>query len=180
MRLVRLLLCLFLLASAGTARAQVEIAFYSKDLASTFPHAFVRLTGTDETTGQAFDTNYGFTPMRVTPGILFGPVRGMIQTVDPVYVSRSDRHFSLQLSREQYLSVVAMVERWRDSPQPNYRLESRNCVHFVAEMASLLGLHAPPARGLMKKPRSFLEKVTRDNQMLIAQWPGPAGQPAGQ
>jgi hypothetical protein len=180
MRLVRLLVFLLLLASAGTARAQAEIAFYSKDLASTFPHAFVRLTGIDETTGRPFDTNYGFTPVRVTPGILFGPVRGMIQTADPVYVSRSDRHFSLRLNRDQYRLVVAAVERWRDTPQPNYRLESRNCVHFVAEVASLLGLHAPPARGLMKKPRSFLEKATRDNQALIAQWPGPAGQPAGQ
>jgi hypothetical protein len=152
-------------------------------LASTFPHAFVRLTGIDETTGQPFDANYGFTPVRVTPGILLGPVRGMMHTADPLYVSRSDRHFSLKLSRDQYRAVVAVVEKWRDAQQPSYRLESRNCVHFVAEVATVLGLHAPPARGLMKRPRSFLQKVTGDNRALIAQWEGPSvtpGQSVGQ
>jgi hypothetical protein len=175
MRLVRIFLFLLLLGWAATARAQVEIAFYSKDLASTFPHAFVRLTGIDQTTGQPFDTNYGFTPVRVTPGILFGPVNGMIHTADPVYVSSSDRHFSLILDDDQYRAVLAAVERWHVAPQPSYRLNSRNCVHFVAEIATLLGLHAPPARGLMTKPKSFLQKVTADNSALIAQWPVRSG-----
>lgn len=170
MRLVRLLLLFLLLGWGGVARAEVEIGFYSKDLASTFPHAFVRLTGVDTTTGQGFDTNYGFTPVRVSPGVLFGSVDGMIQTVDPEYVSRSDRHFSLKLDTEQYRAVLAVVEQWRTAPQPNYRLNSRNCVHFVAEVAAALGLHAPPAKGLMKKPKSFLQKVTSDNAALIAQW----------
>ena len=170
MRLVRLLLFVALLGWGGAARAEVEIGFYSKDFASTFPHAFVRLTGTDESTGQSYDTNYGFTPVRLSTGILFGSVNGMIQTVDPVYVSRSDRHFSLKLNDEQYRAVLAVVEKWRTAPQPNYRLNSRNCVHFVADIAGALGLHAPPAKGLMKKPKSFLQKVTRDNMALIAQW----------
>src|SRR3712207_8844051 len=43
-------LCLFLLVLAfawpQAARAAVEIHFYSKDLGASFPHAFVRLTGT--------------------------------------------------------------------------------------------------------------------------------------
>ncbi|HEU5482855.1 MAG TPA: hypothetical protein VFU80_07190, partial [Sphingomicrobium sp.] len=106
----------------------------------------------------------------VGPEILFGPVRGMIQTVDPVYVSRSDRHFSLKLTGEQYRTVLAVVEKWRSAPQPSYRVNSRNCVHFVAEVATALGFHAPPAKGLMKKPKSFLRKVTADNRVLIDQW----------
>lgn len=175
MRVLRLLLLVLLLGWGGVARAEVEIAFYSKDLASTFPHAFVRLTGTDQSTGQKFDVNYGFTPERISPGILFGSVRGMIQTVDPVYVSRSDRHFSLKLDDEQYRAVLAVVEKWRTAPQPSYRLNSRNCVHFIAEVASALGLHAPPARGLMKKPKSFLRKVTSDNSALIRQWESRTG-----
>lgn len=170
MRTVRLLLFLLLFAWGGAARAEVEIGFYSKDLASTFPHAFVRLTGTDERTGQPFDTNYGFTPERLTPGILFGSVDGMMQTLDPVYVSRSDRHFSLKLNENQYRAVLAVIEQWRTAPQPNYRLNSRNCVHFIADVAAALGLNAPPAKGLMKKPKSFLQKVTADNAALIAQW----------
>ena len=95
MRKLQLFLALVLIGWASPAFAEVEIRFQSKDFASTFPHAFVRLTGTDPATGQSIDTNYGFTPTGVGPGLLLGPVRGMIQTVDPVYVSRSDLHFTL-------------------------------------------------------------------------------------
>lgn len=170
MRQIRIVLLILLLGWAGVARAGVEVHFHSKDFASTFPHAFVRLTGTDPT-GRPIDVNYGFTPERLTGGILFGPVRGMMQTVDPLYVSRSDRHFSLKLTDQQYRTVLAIVERWHTAPQPNYHLNGRNCVHFVAEVASALGLHAPEDKRLMKKPKSFLRKVTEDNLALIEQWP---------
>jgi hypothetical protein len=52
-------LCLFILTAAwcGAANAEIEISFYSKDMASSFPHAYVRLTGTDEKTGQPVDLN---------------------------------------------------------------------------------------------------------------------------
>jgi len=166
-----LFLFLFLtLGWAGAALAGVEIQFYSKDTASTFPHAFVRLTGTDAQTGEAVDTNYGFTPVSVTPAILFGAVPGMMQTASRQYLERSDRHFSLKLTDSQYRSVLAVVERWRSAPQPNYRLNSRNCVHFVAEVAAALGLSAQPERRLVKKPKSFLRKVTQDNLALIQAW----------
>lgn len=160
----RLILFLLLLCWPAALAAQVEIHFYSKDLGNSFPHAFVRITGT------GIDTNYGFTAQRVSPAILMGPVKGKIQTVDPRYVARSDRHFSLKLSDDQYRTVLAVIAKWRDAPQPSYRLNRSNCVHFVAEVAQVLGLNAPPERKLMKKPRSFLEKVTRDNQALIANW----------
>lgn len=170
MRRIRLILLIILLGWAGAVRAEVDIHFHSKDFASTFPHAFVRLTGTDAS-GRHIDVNYGFTPERLTGGILFGPVRGMMQTVDPLYVSRSDRHFSLRLTEQQYRTVLAIVERWHNAPQPNYRLNGRNCVHFVAEVATALGLHAPDEKRLMKKPKSFLMKLTQDNLALIEQWP---------
>lgn len=167
-------LCLFLLvltlAWPQAARAAVEIHFYSKDLGASFPHAFVRLTGTVDSTGEQLDTNYGFTAVNVSPAVLMGPVAGKIQTVDPPYVARSLKHFSLPLSEEQYRSVLAVVERWRTTPQPSYRLNSRNCVFFVAEVAAALGLQAPPAPRLMKKPKSFLQKVTTDNSALIQSW----------
>lgn len=167
----RLLLFLLLtLGWAGTAAAEIEIHFHSKDMASTFPHAFVRLTGTDERTGEAVDINYGFTPVSLTPAILFGPVQGMMHTVSRQYLDRSDRHFSLKLTDAQYRAVLAVVERWRDAPQPNYRLNSRNCVHFVAEVAAALGLAAVPDRKLVKKPKSFLRRVTQDNLALIESW----------
>ena len=177
----RLILFVLLLCWPAALAAQIEIHFHSKDFGSSFPHGFVRLTGTIDSTGEAIDTNFGFTAVRVSPAILMGPVKGKIQTVDAEYVSRSDRHFSLGLTENQYRSVLAIVEKWRAAPQPSYRLNSSNCVHFVAEVARALGFNAPPDAKLMKKPRSYLEKVTRDNSVLIASWnrlPEAASQPA--
>lgn len=165
-----LLALLLLLAWPSAATAAVDIHFYSRDFGSSFPHGFVRLTGSVGSNGEAIDTNYGFTPVSVTPAILAGPVRGKIQTVNAAYVAGSVMHFSLRLSEDQYRAVLAVVERWRSLPQPSYRLNSRNCVFFVAEVAAALGLNAPAAPRLMKKPKSFLQKVTRDNQPLIAGW----------
>lgn len=170
MRRSLFLFALLVLGWSQAALAVVEVHFYSKDLASTFPHAFVRLTGTDEATGEAIDTNFGFTPVSVTPSILVGPVPGMIHKADAAYVARSDRHFSLRLSPQQHRAVIAVVERWRSHPQPNYRLNSRNCVHFIADVAAALGLYAPEFKPLMKKPKSFLRKVTQDNLALIQSW----------
>lgn len=76
---IRFFLILVFFGWGATARAQVDISFYSKDMASSFPHAYVRLTGTDDRTGQPIDVNYGFTPVSLGPGILFGSVRGMIE-----------------------------------------------------------------------------------------------------
>ena len=167
---MRSFLLFLMLAWAVPATAKVEIHFYSKDFGSSFPHGFVRLTGTVESTGEALDVNYGFTAMRVSPAILAGPVKGKIHTVNPHYVSRSDRHFSLELSDAQYRTVLRLVEEWRNIPQPSYLLNSRNCVFFVAEVAEAIGLKAAPVPKLMKKPKRFLQKVTEDNRALIASW----------
>ncbi len=179
MRLVRtfLIALLLMFGWAGAASAEMEIAFYSKDFASTFPHAYVRLTGTDDS-GKTIDTNYGFTPLGLGPGILLGSVKGMIETVDPVYVSRSDRHFALKLSDEQYRQVMATVEKWRTARQPSYRLNGRNCVDFVADVAKVLGLSAPVIPKLMKKPKSYLDTITQMNAALIASWTRPLGMAA--
>jgi hypothetical protein len=170
MRQLRLLIFFVVFAWCGTAQAQVEISFYSKDMASSFPHAYVRLTGTDDKTGQPVDVNYGFTPVSLGPGILFGPVRGMIESAGALYIARSDRHFTLKLSDEQYRKVIAIVEKWRTAPQPSYRLNGRNCVSFVADIAIALGLDAPIIPKLMKKPKSYLNAVTDLNARVIAHW----------
>lgn len=170
MRHIRLILLLFLASWSAAASAQVEISFYSKDMASSFPHAYVRLTGTDDSTGQPIDVNYGFTPVSLGPGILFGSVRGMIESASQEYIARSDRHFSLKLTDDQYRQVIAIVDKWRDAPQPSYRLSGRNCIDFVAEIATTLGLQAPVIPKLMKKPRSYLDEIARLNSALIAGW----------
>jgi hypothetical protein len=178
MRILRLFLVLLSFGWSAVASAQVDISFYSKDMASSFPHAYVRLTGTDDRTGEAIDSNFGFTPVSLGPGVLFGSVRGMIESAGPEYIARSDRHFTLRLTDEQYRKVLAIVEKWRNAPQPSYRLNGRNCVTFVADIATALGLSAPVIPKLMKKPRSYLDEITRLNSALIQHWSEKlAGQP---
>jgi hypothetical protein len=139
-------------------------------MASSFPHAYVRLTGTDDATGKPVDVNYGFTPVSLSPGILFGAVRGTIESASPEYIARSDRHFALKLTDEQYRKVASTIQKWRDAPQPSYRLNGRNCIDFVADIAVALGLKAPVIPKLMKKPRSYLDEIARLNSALIAGW----------
>jgi hypothetical protein len=170
MRAIRLLVLFLTFAWSGAAFAQIEISFYSKDMASSFPHAYVRLTGTDEETGKAVDENYGFTPVSLGPGVLFGSVRGEIESAGAEYIARSDRHFALKLSDAQYHKVLAIVDNWRNAPQPSYRLNGRNCISFVADIATQLGLSAPVIPKLMKKPRSYLDEITRLNAAAIAHW----------
>ena len=177
-RAIRLFCLLLVFTWAGAASAQVEIAFYSKDMASSFPHAFVRLTGTLGEGGKPIDTNYGFTPVSTSPSILFGPVPGMLETASPEYLARSDRHFSLRLNDAQYLEVLGIIEKWRNARQPSYRLNGRNCIDFVAEIANALGIRAPVIPKLMKKPRSYLDEVARMNASAIANWNSPPIVPA--
>jgi hypothetical protein len=175
MRRIHILLFVFFAAWAGTAQAQIEIAFYSKDMASSFPHAFVRLTGVDDQTGKQIDDNYGFTPATLGMSILFGNVKGIVESAGPQYVARSDRHFALKLTDAQYRQVLAIVDQWRNAKQPSYNLDKRNCITFVSEIAIALGLKAPVLPKLMKKPRSYLNVITDMNSALISHWRvGPA------
>ena len=165
---MRLLLALFLLCGlpAG-ALAAVEIAFYSRELGgNNFPHAFVVLRGTVDATGERVDTSLGFTAHSVTPAILFGPVRGEVQVEGERQIARSDRQFALILSDERYHAVMAVIERWRNRPQPSYSLNRANCVHFVSEVAVAAGLRVDNQRRLMKRPRSFLQQVRSLNPQL--------------
>jgi hypothetical protein len=151
------------------AAAAVEIAFYSRELGgNNFPHAFVSLHGTLDSTGEQVDTSYGFTAHAVTPALLFGSVTGEVVVEGARQIARSNRQFALVLSDERYRAVIAVVERWRNRPQPSYNLNHRNCVHFVAELAETVGLRVEYVQRLMKRPRSFLEHVRGLNPRLGA------------
>jgi len=161
------LLALALFAFHAPAAAAVEIAFYSRELGGdNFPHAFVALHGTVDSTGEAIDTSYGFTAHTVTPALLFGSVSGEVVVEGERQIERSDRQFALVLSDERYAAVMAVVDRWRNAPQPSYNLNHRNCIHFVAELAEAVGLRVERADRLMKRPRSFLQHVRELNPEL--------------
>jgi len=165
---LRCLLALLLLALApAPAIAEVEIAFYSRELgANNFPHAFVVLRGTLDTTGEIVDTSLGFTAHSVTPAILLGSVRGEVVVEGERQIARSDRQFALTLTDDQYRAVMAVVERWRALPQPSYNLNRANCVWFVSEIAAAVGLRVEITQRLSKRPRSFFQGLRRLNPQL--------------
>ena len=85
---------IFSLLSAS-ANAEVTATFYSHDFGDHFPHALVKLNGTVDSTGEAIDANYGFTAVNTTPAILWGPVKGMIESKGANYIADSNAHFTL-------------------------------------------------------------------------------------
>ncbi|MBL0925496.1 MAG: hypothetical protein IBJ12_13665 [Sphingomonadaceae bacterium] len=165
-RFLTLLCAAFLSQLPATAQAEVLATFYSHDFGDHFPHAFVRVKGTVDSTGEAVDTNYGFTAVNVSPAILMGSVMGMIETKDAKYVSKSNAHFTLRLSDAEYAKLKAHVEQWRNLPGKSYNLNKRNCVHFVMEAAALLGLKVNRQSKFFKKPKSFTLELMRLNPGL--------------
>jgi hypothetical protein len=161
---------LFVAAIIGSvstsAQAEVIATFYSHDFGDHFPHAFVKLKGTVDATGEAVDTNYGFTAVSVSPAILMGSVKGMIETKDAKYVSKSNPHFSLRLSDAEYARFLVFVDKWRNLPGKSYSLNKRNCVHFAMEAAVLLGLNVNRQSKFFKKPKSFILEMMKLNPAL--------------
>ena len=167
-RLVRsAFLMIALLAASVPAAAAVQVSFYSRELGgNNFPHAFVSMSGTLDSTGERVDSSYGFTARSVSPAILFGPVSGEVIVEGPRQIARSNRQFTVTLNDERYRAVMAVVERWRTRQQPSYDLNRRNCVHFVGEVAEAAGLRVRYDQRLMKRPRSFLIAVREANPEL--------------
>lgn len=163
-RISLLLAALFFLLASAPAAAAVRLSFYSKEWGTSFPHAFIRLEGTVDATGEVVDTNFGFTAKTVSPAILLGSVAGEVVNSEPGYVAKSDRHFSFTLSDAEYATVLGAVERWRNLKQPSYSLNRRNCVFFIADMAAVLGMKADTPKELMKKPRSYIQSLLRANR----------------
>lgn len=163
------LVVLLIMLTATSAQAAVEVSFYSKDFGASFPHAFIRVKGTVDRTGEAVDASYGFTAKTISPAILLGSVAGEVVSSSPDYVAKSDRHFSLELTDDEYHLVMASVERWRRLKQPSYNLNRQNCVFFVADLARVLGMKAETPKALMKKPHSFLQSLARANRSWLHQ-----------
>ena len=160
------LMTAMLLLLSPAAKAEVVATFYSHDLDDHFPHALIVVKGTVDSSGEVVDTNYGFTAVNVSPAILWGSVKGKIETQPVKYVDHSDPHFSIRLTEEQYGQLLALIEEWRNLPGKSYNLNKRNCVHFVMEAAALLGLEVNRESKLMKKPKSFLLEVMKLNPEL--------------
>jgi len=179
-RLFVLLLAAILAVAATPVSAAVRITFYSKELGSSFPHAFVILQGTLERSGERIDEDYGFTAKSVSPAILMGAVKGEVVTDhSPSYVRGSERHFTVTVTDAEYERAMGVVARWRAMRQPSYDLGTRNCIHFVAEIAASLGMRADTPRRLTRRPRSYLEYLTQSNRPWLQARGAIIHRPAG-
>lgn len=166
LRLIFLSFCLFCMGVSAPARAEVVVHFYSHDFGDRFPHAFIVLKGKVDATGAAVDANYGFTATSVSPAILFGSVKGEVQTQKADYIDKSDRQFSVTIDDATYARLMAKVATWRDRAQPSYNLGKHNCVHFVMELAEVVGLKVNRKSKYFKKPKTFLIEVKGLNPQL--------------
>jgi len=157
---------LMLVTFAPAVQAKVTIAFYSHEFDGRFPHAFVKLEGTLEATGQRIDQNFGFTALSDGPSLYMGWARGGIDISKPDYIAVSHRRFAFQITDAQYRAVVAKMVEWRDRPGKNYHIDKHNCVHFVAEMATLLGVKINAKSRYWRRPEAFLSEVLSLNPGL--------------
>ena len=165
-RLPALFIALLLTLSPLRAHAEILATFYSHDFGDHFPHTFFTLEGTVKATGEAVDSNYGFTAKSTSPAILLGSVTGIIESKNAKYIADSNAHFTLQLDDAQYQSLIAHVEKWRNMRGKSYNLNKQNCVHFVMEAAALLGLSVNRKSKLFKKPKSFVLEMMKLNPDL--------------
>lgn len=177
-RAVRALVLAVAIFFAGVvpAEAKVTIVFWSQELGRNFPHAFFTLAGTPDAGGDPVDLTYGFTAKAITPAILMGNVPGAIDIAKKSYIARSDAHFSLELTDDQYHAVLSLVDEWGENGDHHYNMNKRNCVHFVAEAARRSGLTVVEDPKLMKKPRSFIQSVEAMNVTRVARIELPAKQ----
>lgn len=156
---------------SGAAMAQVQIHFHSFDgsvlFGSRYPHAFIVLDGSLED-GTPVNENYGFSARRVTPAILSGPVEHMVLAESEKNVRSTNRHFSLDITDEEYRKVIALVRSWANAPGKFYDLETRNCIHFVGEIARLLGVRVEYPDNMLRRPKKWLNHLTGLNPQLGA------------
>lgn len=170
-RLLALLLSALLALLPLAAQAQVTAAFHSFNgsyFGGRYPHAFVVLDGT-LADGSRVHENFGYSTDAGAIAALAGTVRGTIQVEKETYIRKTNRHFAVPISDDQYRALIAEREAWRDAPgQKRYSLDHRNCIHFVARLAELVGINAPVPQNMVRRPKLWLNYVTRLNPQLGA------------
>ncbi|KEO88713.1 hypothetical protein EH31_14825 [Erythrobacter longus] len=169
-RLIAPLLALFALLSGPAAMAAVEIHFHSFNgsVFGRYPHTFIVLDGTLEADGRVIEENYGFSAQSSTAAVLGGWAAHMVYVEKDEYIRKTNRHFSLKLSDKQYFQIVEEVRKWKNEPGKRYSLGSRNCIHFVGEMAKILGLKVEYPSNMLRRPKRWLNHVTGLNPELGA------------
>lgn len=170
-RLLTHLVALIALAWSGAAMAEMRIHFHSFDgsvlFGSRYPHTFIVLEGTLED-GRRVNENFGFSARNVTPAILSGPVEHMVLAETEKTIRNTNRHFTMTISDEQYRRVIALVVSWEEAPGKFYDLEKRNCIHFVGEIARLLGMKVEYPDDMLRRPKKWLNHIGTLNPQIRA------------
>jgi hypothetical protein len=170
-RILSILLAVCTLGWATPALADVQLSFHSFNgsvLFGRYPHAFIVLEGELEETGQAINENYGFTAKTVSTRILNGPVEHDIMIEESKYIRKTNRHFTVTISDDQYREVIALMRAWRDAPGEYYDLDTRNCIHFVGEIAKIAGIRIEYPDNMLRRPKKWLNYITSLNPQLGA------------
>ncbi|MEO9600174.1 hypothetical protein [Parasphingorhabdus sp.] len=165
LRMTGMAALLFMACFSVTARAEVTVTFYSHDFGKNFPHAFFVAKGA-LANGKKVDTGFGFTAINVSPGILFGSVKGHVKAPSADYIASSNPHFTVKIDDGKYRELLAVVKKWQAIPQKSYSLNKRNCVHFINDVIKTLDLKTNLKTANWKKPRSFMEEVMKLNPFL--------------
>ncbi len=171
-RILMQFLAVLALAWSGPALAEVRIHFHSFNgsvLFGRYPHTFIVLEGTLDDTGEPVNENYGFSAKEATTAVLNGPVEHVVLIETEKNVRRTNRHFSMSLTDDQYRDIIAEVHRWQFAPGKFYDLDTRNCIHFVGEMAKILGLRVEYPDDMLRRPKKWLNHITALNPQLGAQ-----------
>lgn len=166
------LLALAALLIACPAQAAVTIYFHSFNgsvVWGRYPHALVVFDGTLDSTGQRVDENFGFSTTSSMAALTQHPAPHVMLREDHAQIARTNRHFGVVLTDAQYHQLRAEVDRWEHYPTPYYDLDRRNCVHFVARLAQMIGLTADVPERFVRRPKAWLNYVTRMNPRLGAQ-----------
>ncbi|MBH5322256.1 hypothetical protein I5L03_06615 [Erythrobacter sp. JGD-13] len=164
------LLALAALGVATPALAQVNVHFHSFNgsvLWGRYPHTFVVFEGT-LSNGTRINENYGFSARSSAEAITSGPAEHMILSETQSTIENTNRHFSVTVTDAQYRRLRAEVIAWRDYPGDYYDLDENNCIHFVARMAQLVGLRADVPEDYLRRPKAWLNYITRRNPQLGA------------
>lgn len=154
--------------SAQAADARVRLTFHSFNgsvIAGRYPHTFVSLDGTLDSNGKPVHANFGYSTSAGERVVFGGTFTPEIMIEKEKYVNSTNRHFSVELSDQQYGRVLAVVEKWRTRP---YNLNTSNCIHFVAAIANEVGLRADVPERLTRKPKAWLNYVGWLNPQLHA------------
>jgi len=156
---------------AAPASAEVRAHFHSFNgsvLFGRYPHAFVVFDGTLDGTGERIEENFGFSAKSAGPAVLAGPVQHIVMTEQDKWITRTNRHFSIALTDEQYQRLRREVFAWRDQPGKYYDLNTRNCIHFVGRLAELAGLRVDYPKNMLRKPKAWLNHIAALNPQLGA------------